>query len=91
MHCLFARLHRPPQRATLVARLPPLPDRVGLGRVLDLDDLGAEVSEHAPCERPGEERAQLDHAHAGERPDAPGLVDSRLQRHRQLGHAVASF
>ena len=64
---LVPRLHGPPQRPALVARLAPVAQRVGLSGRLDLDHLGAHVAQQPPGERPREQRAELDHAHARER------------------------
>ena len=47
-------------------------DVADVGR-LDLDDVGAEVTEHLARERPGDERAELEDAHARERRAAGGL------------------
>jgi hypothetical protein len=54
---LVARLHRPPERPALVARVAPVAERVGLARWLDFDDLGAHVTQQPPGERAGEEHA----------------------------------
>ena len=58
---LVAGHDRPPQR--LAVRLLPAPfaHRVAAARVLDLDDLGAEVAEQLPAERAGQQLAELDH------------------------------
>ena len=58
---------RPPQAVT-VAGDAPAPHRVALAGRLDLDDLGAVVAEQLAGERPGDETAQLQHPHAGQRP-----------------------
>ena len=73
-HFLLRDWHGPPERAALVAALAPVAQRIGLSRALDLDHLGAHVGEQPAGERPGDQRAELEHAHAGERPDpAAGL------------------
>ena len=84
---LVSRLHGPPERAPLIARLAPLPDRVGLTGRLDLDDLGAHVAEQAAGERPGEKLPELDHADAGERPFAVGRAS--LGSDGSVRHAVS--
>ena len=87
---LVPRLDGPPERAALVARLPPLAERVGLARRLDLDDLGAHVAEQPAGERPREEHPQLDHPDAGERPRAAGLAPRRLSGDCGVGHQCPS-
>src|SRR5262249_35467382 len=74
---LVPRLHRPPERAPLVAGLAPFAKRVRLPGRLDLDDLGAHVAEQPPRERPGEEHPELDDAHAGERARPVGAARRR--------------
>src|SRR5262249_39848471 len=65
-HALVARERRPPEAAA-VEELAPLPHRIaGLG-ALDLDDLGAEVTEQLAGEGTGDEAAELEHPHAVER------------------------
>ena len=39
-------------------------ERVARARLLDLDDVGAQVAQHHAAGRPGDERALLEHAHA---------------------------
>lgn len=63
---LVARLREPPERRALV-QMPPAPQRIAAVRGLDLDDLGTELREDPPAERPGDEGAHLEHLHAGER------------------------
>jgi hypothetical protein len=41
--------------------------RVLAGRALDLDHVGAHVSEHLRAERPGDEAREVQHAYAVER------------------------
>src|SRR6266436_7895022 len=57
---LVARLHRPPQRSALV-QVAPAPQRVTAIRILDLDDLRAELGHHPRRERTGDQRAELQH------------------------------
>ena len=63
---LVARDRRPPEAATVDAHAVTPHDVADAGR-LDLDHLGAEVTEQLPGERPGDERAELEDAHARER------------------------
>jgi hypothetical protein len=68
---LVARDRRPPQAldATILFGNPhavAAHDVAGRGW-FDLDDVGAEVAEQLACERSGDERAQLEHAHTGQR------------------------
>src|SRR5262249_30832692 len=83
---LVAGLDGPPERAAFVAGLAPLADRVGAGRVLDLDDLRAQVAEQAAGEWSGEQRAELDQPHAGERPDSSRFLDRGRRFQRLLRH-----
>ena len=80
-------------RALVAAeRLPPQVDAVlrgsvaagGVGprRVLDLDDVGAEVAEERRGQRPGEQRRRVDDAEAGER-----CVSHRRLLHRSRSQA----
>jgi hypothetical protein len=64
---LAARLHRPEQLASAVLTVPPAAQLVGLVGRLDLDHVGAEVGHQPPCERTGDQRADLEHAHPVER------------------------
>ena len=70
---LVPRLHRPPERAPLVARLTPVADRVGLTRCFDLDDLGSHVTEQPTGEGPGKQGSELDHPDSRQRPDPQAL------------------
>jgi len=45
MHFLFRDVNGPPDGSTVVPRLPPLAQRVGLSRRLDLDDLRPHIPE----------------------------------------------
>jgi hypothetical protein len=53
-------------QAVAVLRLAHLAQRVAV-RVLDLDDIGAEVGEHHGGQRPREHRRAVDHLEPGER------------------------
>src|SRR5690606_26347221 len=76
---LVARLGVPPQRRAFV-QLAPLAQRIAAPRGLDLDHLGAELGQHARAERPGDERAELDHPHAAQRKTAVPRHDIVLLR-----------
>jgi hypothetical protein len=65
---LVAGVERPPWRHA-PDLLAPLPHGVA-GRRLDLDYVGAEIAEDAGAEGRGDEMADLDDPHAGERPVA---------------------
>src|SRR4051812_34462551 len=69
----------PPEAAAVDAH-SPLPHRVARARRLDLDHVGAEVTEQLSCERSGDEAAELEHAYAAER---PGLRHERSERSRE--------
>ena len=56
---LVPRHHRPPQRHPVRLLPAPLPHRVALPGLLDLDDLRAEVAEQLAAERAGEQLAEL--------------------------------
>ena len=73
---LVARDCGPPQ-APAVEPEAVAPHDVAIGR-LDLDDVGAEIAEQLPGERTGDEGAELEHAHAGQR----GVVHGRDDRFR---------
>src|SRR3954468_258843 len=60
---LVARLHVPPQRHA-VAHAAPAAQRVAFARRLDLDHLGAKIRERLAAERPGDQRAELEHLDA---------------------------
>jgi hypothetical protein len=53
--------------AARVVRRPPGARHVALGRVLHLDDAGAEVGEEHRAERPREDAGEVQHEHARER------------------------
>ena len=57
---------RGPPQAVAVAGHPPPSHRVALARRLDLDHLGAVVGQQLAGEGPGDEAAELEHAHAGQ-------------------------
>ena len=76
---LVPRLHRPPERATLVAGLAPLAEGVGLVGGLDLDHVGAHVSEQPAGKRAGEQRAQLDQPQARQGPRAARAGSSLIE------------
>ena len=64
---LVAGMHRPEDVVSVQLGLAPGAQRVGLPGRLDLDHLGAHVAEQPAGERPGDQRADLDHADAVER------------------------
>ena len=70
---LVARDRRPPEAATVDAHAVAPHDVADAGR-FDLDHVGAEVAEQLPGERAGDERAELEDAHACER-RAAGVSD----------------
>ncbi len=88
---LVARLHRPPERTALVARLAPLPQRIGLPRRLDLDHLGAHVPEQAAGEGPGEQHAELDDANTCERARAARVPLAGGRARGRLAQPVSSW
>jgi hypothetical protein len=57
---LSARLNEVPERIDAVPGHPPTAQGVATLRVLDLDDLGAEVSEQTTGEWPGDQRPELE-------------------------------
>src|SRR3954466_3340422 len=63
---LVTRDRRPPEAATVDGDTPSAHRIAGDGG-LHLDDLGAEVTEQLACERPGDERAELEDAQSCER------------------------
>ena len=66
-HGLFvARLDFPPDRVAVLQQ-PPFAQRVALARRFDLDDFGAEVAQRLAAEGSGDELAEFEDAHAGER------------------------
>src|SRR5699024_1766958 len=69
---LIACKHRPPERGSLDPGLPPLAHGVAVFRILDLDDLGAQIAEDLPAERAGDELPHLDDSDASERSVAVG-------------------
>jgi hypothetical protein len=84
-------VHRPPQLVTVDGAPAPRPQRVGPVRGLDLDDVGAEVGEQPSGERPGDDRAQLQHPHALQRPDTGvhGPTVGRASDDRRIHRARA--
>ena len=63
---LVAGDRRPPEAPAVDADAVAAHDVAGAGR-LDLDDVGAEIAEQLARERPRDERAELEHAQAGQR------------------------
>ena len=57
----------------------PLAGVVTGGRVLDLDDLGAEVAQHPAAGRRGVHRAELEDAHAGQRAAASAVGHASIR------------
>ncbi len=76
---LAARLDEVPQRVGAVPRHPPLPERVSPVRVLDLDDLRAEVREDAAGEGSGNQGAEFQN---------PEVSQRASLRHRPSGAPV---
>ena len=79
-HFLFLDWTGHQSERSLVARLAPVAQLVGLARRLDLDDLGAHVAEEAAGERSREQAPELDDADAGERPRAGRLAGGGIGR-----------
>src|SRR5207253_10179608 len=88
---LVTGLDRPPERTSLIARLAPFADGIGPARILDLDDLGAEIAEQPSGERPREQRPELYHPHARERSDPARLLDGCGAPHRLLGPGALNW
>ena len=76
---LVAPERLPPQPHS-VARRPVSTGRIGLGRVLDLDDVGAEVAEEHRRHRPGEQCRSVDDSHARQRPRGTLICVPRPRR-----------
>src|SRR5699024_3431792 len=67
-----------------VADDAPAAHRIAVAGRLDLDDLGAVVTQQLPRERPGDEAAELEDPHAVERPPGSSSValGGRVVAHR---------
>jgi hypothetical protein len=69
---LVAAGHLPPQ-AVAVLGGTHLAQRIAI-RVLDLDDVGAEVPQHHRRQRAGKHRGAVDHLEPGQRPILRGIA-----------------
>jgi hypothetical protein len=78
---LSPRLNQVPERVGFVPGHPPTAQGVAAVRVLDLDDLGAEVGEQSSGEWPGDQGPELEHPQVGEGTVLPSGMVSRIVGH----------
>ncbi len=80
---LVASVHRPENVVPVDFGLPPGPQRIRCTGWFHLDDLGAHVAEQSAGERTGDQRAQLEHPDAVQRPVGVSCAPAKSWRTSQ--------